>query len=106
MRALIVGGGITGLAAAHRLLELARERSLAVEVRLVEAGQRLGGLIGTERRDGCVLELGPDSMITDKPWGLGLARRLGLEPELIGTSPVHRRAFVVHEGRLEPVPEG
>ncbi|MCC2671044.1 MAG: Protoporphyrinogen and coproporphyrinogen oxidase [Armatimonadetes bacterium] len=106
IRIAIVGGGVTGLAAAHRLLELARERGLELDLRLFEAGDRLGGVIGTVRRDGFVLELGPDSMITDKPWGLGLAKRLGLDDQLIGTQEQHRRSFVVRNGKLLPVPEG
>jgi protoporphyrinogen/coproporphyrinogen III oxidase len=106
MRVIIVGGGITGLAAAHRLTELARERSLSLDLRLLEAGDRLGGVIATERRDGFVLEKGPDSFITDKPWALALARRLGLQEQVIGTGETHRRSFVVRCGRLMPVPEG
>jgi oxygen-dependent protoporphyrinogen oxidase len=106
MRVIVVGGGITGLAAAHRLLELARERSLCLELRLLEAGDRLGGVIATERRDGFVLEKGPDSVITDKPWALDLAGRLGLQDQLIGTGETHRRSFVVRDGKLMPVPEG
>jgi len=105
-RIAVVGAGVTGLAAAHRLHELARERALPLEVRLLEAGAQPGGVIGTERRDGFVLEHGPDSMITDKPWGLALARRLGLQEELTGTRPEHRRSFVVRRGELHPVPEG
>lgn len=106
MRLVVIGGGISGLAAAHRAIELAAERSLQVEVRLIEAGERLGGTISTARRDGFVLEDGPDSMITDKPWGLALARRLGMEDEIIGTAEAHRRSFVVRNGGLLPVPEG
>jgi len=106
MRVAVIGGGVTGLAAAHRLVELSRERGLAVEVRLLEAGSRLGGVIRTVRRDGLVLEHGPDSMITDKPWGLALARRLGLDEQIIGTQEQHRRSFVVRKGKLIPVPEG
>jgi oxygen-dependent protoporphyrinogen oxidase len=105
-RVVVVGGGITGLAAAHRLLEIARERSLPLELTLLEGSSRLGGVIGTERRDGFALEWGPDSFITDKPWALDLTRRLGLEGELIGTTSTHRRSFVVRNGRLLPVPEG
>ena len=71
MRVAIVGGGISGLAAAHRLLELGRERERDVEIRLLEAGPRLGGVLSTEHVDGLVLERGPDSMITDKPWARG-----------------------------------
>jgi oxygen-dependent protoporphyrinogen oxidase len=106
MRIAVVGGGVTGLAAAHRLLELAREQGREVEVTLLEGSDRLGGSIGTVRRDGFVLELGPDSMITDKPWGLALARRLRLDDQLMGTQEEHRRSFVVRNGKLVPVPEG
>jgi oxygen-dependent protoporphyrinogen oxidase len=105
-RVVVIGGGITGLAAAYRLHEIARERSEPLAITLLEGSSRLGGVIGTERRDGFVLEWGPDSFITDKPWALDLARRLGLEGELIGTSSTHRRSFVVREGRLLAVPEG
>ncbi len=105
-RIVVIGGGVTGLATAHHLRELAESRSEDLEVTVLEASDRPGGAIGTERRDGFVLELGPDSMITDKPWGLALARRLGLQDELIGTQEVHRRSFVVRNGQLQPVPEG
>jgi oxygen-dependent protoporphyrinogen oxidase len=103
MQVAIIGGGVTGLAAAHRLQEVGGKD---VSVRLIEGSDRLGGVIATDRRDGFVLEQGPDSMITDKPWGLALARRLGLEAELIGTNETNRRSFVVRGGELMPVPEG
>ena len=102
----VVGGGITGLAAAHRLHELARERGTALDVRLFEAGEHLGGVIRTEQRDGFTLEWGPDSFITDKPWALDLCKRIGLDDELMSTGSVNRRSFVAHNGRLQPVPEG
>src|SRR5437764_985553 len=60
-RVAVIGAGITGLAAAHRVLELARERSLEIEVVVLEAGDRAGGVIATERRDGFLLEGGPES---------------------------------------------
>jgi oxygen-dependent protoporphyrinogen oxidase len=65
MRVVVIGGGITGLAAAHRLVELASAGSFELDIRLLEAGDHTGGVIRTERRDGFVLERGPDSMITD-----------------------------------------
>lgn len=105
-RIVVIGGGITGLAAAHRCLELARERAQPLDLRLLEGSGRLGGVTRTERRDGFLLESGPDSFITDKPWALDLCRRLGLEDRLIGTGPTHRRSFVVRNGKLLPVPEG
>ncbi len=103
---VIVGGGIAGLAAAHRLEELSRERERPLRFTLLEASARLGGVIATEQRDDFLLELGPDSFISEKPWALALCRRLGLEPELLGTNDAHRATFVVHEGKLEPLPHG
>jgi oxygen-dependent protoporphyrinogen oxidase len=105
-RIAIVGGGIAGLAAAHRLQELANERRLEIEVLVLEAGARLGGTIATERTEGFVIEAGPDSFISEKPWALDLCRRLGLSEHLVRTRDDHRRTFVVHDGRLHPLPEG
>lgn len=99
-RIVIVGGGISGLAAAHRLIELGSD------VTLIEAGPRLGGTIQTHHRDGFLLERGPDSFISEKPEAVALAKRLGLEPRLIQTNEQHRRSFIVRNGRLRPVPEG
>lgn len=104
-RIVVIGGGITGLAAAHRLVERA-QGGAGVEVTLLEASDRLGGTIGTERTGGFVLEQGADSMITDKPWGLDLCRRIGLADGLVGTREGERRTMVVHGGRLHPLPEG
>jgi len=103
---VIVGGGIAGLAAAHRLQEISHERELPLRFTLLEASARLGGTIATEKRGGFLLELGPDSFISEKPWALALCRRIGLESELIGTQDQHRATFVVHQGKLEPLPEG
>jgi oxygen-dependent protoporphyrinogen oxidase len=103
---VIVGGGIAGLAAAHRLVELSRERELPLRFTLLEASDRIGGVISTERRGDFLLELGPDSFISEKPWALALCRRIGLESELIGTRDEYRATFVVRNGKLEPLPEG
>lgn len=105
-RIAVVGGGIAGLAAAHRLIELGRQRQQQVDVMLVEASERLGGAIGTDERDGFVLEWGPDSFITEKPWALQLCERLGLTPRLVRTNDQHRRNFVVHAGKLHALPDG
>lgn len=103
---VIVGGGIAGLATAYRLEELSREREQPLRFTLLEASDRFGGVIATEQRDDFLLELGPDSFISEKPWALALCRRLGLEPELLGTNDAHRSTFVVHKGKLEPLPQG
>ncbi len=105
-RLAVVGGGISGLAAAHRLLELSRERGAPVDLTLLEASSRLGGVIQTTSRDGFLVDAGPDSLITEKPWALDLIARLGLQKHVIGTQDQHRRSFVARRGRLHPTPDG
>jgi len=106
LRVVVVGGGISGLAAAHRLVELARAEGRLLDLVLLEAADRLGGTIRTERADGFVLDAGPDSFISEKPWALALAERIGLGPRLLGTDPRFRKTYVVRGGRLRPLPEG
>ena len=105
-RFVIVGGGITGLAAAHRLTELSAERGQAIELSLLEARGRLGGTIATERAGGFLIEAGPDSFLSEKPWALALCQRLGITDHLVRTNDAYRRTFVVHRGRLVPLPDG
>jgi oxygen-dependent protoporphyrinogen oxidase len=105
-RIAVVGGGIAGLAAAHRATELAREKNLPLEIVLFEARPRLGGAIATERVDGFLVEAGPDSLISAKPWGVKLCERLGLGPRLISTNPSRQNVLVVRDGGLVPLPEG
>jgi protoporphyrinogen/coproporphyrinogen III oxidase len=94
---IIAGGGITGLSAAYELA------TRGVPFRLFEASPRLGGLIRTEHADGFVIEAGPDSILAQKPAALELCRAIGLESQLISTTPP-RTAFVLARGRLHPLP--
>lgn len=105
-RIAVIGGGIAGLAAAHRVVELARAHRTEVDLRLFEAGPRLGGSIATERTDGFVIEAGPDSFLSEKPWALALCERLGVTDRLVGTREEFRRTYVVRRGRLYPLPDG
>ena len=105
-RVVIIGGGISGLAAAHRLLERNLESPEKIDLTLLEGSDRLGGIVQTHERDGFLLETGPDSFISEKPAALELARRLGLDSRIIETNSEHRRSFIVRQGRLLPVPEG
>jgi oxygen-dependent protoporphyrinogen oxidase len=105
-RIVIVGGGISGLAAAHRLTKHARSNDLTHEVLLLESSARLGGTIRTYERAGFLLEGGPDAFISEKPEALTLAKQLNLESHLLETNAAHRRSFIVRAGRLRPVPEG
>lgn len=103
---VVVGAGITGLAAAHRATELARERGIELDLKVIEAHGRVGGTIATERVDGFVVEAGPDSFLSEKPWALALCRRLGLESKLVRTDDRFRKIFVWYRGRLHPLPDG
>lgn len=106
-RVAVIGGGISGLAAAHHLIERSTQsENNKPEILLLEASSRLGGVIRTERRDGFLLEAGPDSFISEKPQAVELAKRIGLTSRLIETNEAHRRSFIVRKGRLHAVPEG
>ena len=94
---VVVGGGITGLAAAF---ELARR---SVEFLLLESSPRLGGLIHTERRDGFTIDAGPDSLLVQKPAAIQLCEELGLSGQLMATRPP-RTAYVLRDGRLHALP--
>jgi oxygen-dependent protoporphyrinogen oxidase len=104
-RIVVVGGGISGLAAAHRVLEVSAGRR-QVDLILVEARDRLGGVISTERAGGFLIEGGADSFVTEKPWAAALCARLGLADRLVAPAGERRRTFVAARGRLAPLPDG
>jgi oxygen-dependent protoporphyrinogen oxidase len=103
-RIAIVGGGISGLATAY---QLTRD---SVEWTLFEASDRLGGIVETVHRQGFVIECGPDSWVTEKPWARELAIELGLEDQIIPSNDQGRRTYVQQGGgrsaQLVPVPDG
>ncbi|MDE0635808.1 MAG: protoporphyrinogen oxidase [Candidatus Poribacteria bacterium] len=105
-RAIVIGGGITGLSAAYRLKREAEKRDIPLEITLLEASNRVGGVIQTEHRDGFIIEHGPDAFISTKPWAKALCEELGIADQLIGTNSKVRRSFVLRKGKLLPVPEG
>jgi oxygen-dependent protoporphyrinogen oxidase len=107
LRVVVAGGGITGLAAAHRLHEGTMFGDLArVDVRVLEAGSRPGGQIRTERIDGLVLEAGADGMVAQKRAGIALCERLGLGEEIVQLDGAGPSMQVLHRGRLVDLPAG
>lgn len=102
----VIGGGISGLAAAHRLAELTASREPPPQITLIERGPRLGGALHTIRDSGFVIEAGADSFISEKPWALALAKRLRMEGELVSTQERYRKTYVVRGGRLVEIPQG
>ena len=104
-RIVIVGGGIGGLSTAYFIRKGLEEMGLKVGYLLLEKGRRLGGNIVTEYIDGCIVEGGPDCFLSEKPWALRLCEELGLEDRLLCTNE-GGETFVLHRGRLYPLPEG
>jgi oxygen-dependent protoporphyrinogen oxidase len=102
----IVGGGITGLAAAHAARARARELGRPLTVTVLERSHRFGGSLITDRVDDFLLDGGPDSWVAAKPHATELARALGLGGSLVGTNESTRRYYVAWGGRLHVVPEG
>jgi len=110
-RVVIVGGGIAGLSTAWYLQKSAQEEGLDLDYTVLEQSERWGGKVLTETVDGYgdqpfVVEGGPDSFLTQKPWALQLARELGLEDRLLGTNDGNRKVFVLNKGRPTPLPDG
>jgi oxygen-dependent protoporphyrinogen oxidase len=103
---VVIGGGITGLAAAYRLTQAAQGCDSPLEVILLEASGRLGGMVATHYQDGLLMEQGPDCFLSAKPWGVQLCEELGLSDEIIGTTTRYRQSFIVRAGKLVPVPQG
>ncbi len=101
----VIGGGIAGLSAAFEL-EKARAAGQPVEYTLYEARPRMGGSLASETVDGAVLELGPDSFLTEKPAAAELCRELGLDAELLPSNDAARRTWIVVGNRLVALPDG
>ena len=105
-RIAIVGGGISGLSAAFAIEEHRRATGAHLDYTLYESSSRLGGVLRTEFVDGCLVEAGPDSFITEKPWATDLCRAVGIGDQLIGSNDVDRKTYILVRGRLVEMPDG
>ena len=104
-RIAVLGGGIAGLTAAY-VLARARLSGAPINEFLIEATPRLGGVIQTETVDGFVVEAGPDSFLTEKTEAAFLCHELGLGDSLLGSNDRVRRTYILHHGKLVPLPDG
>lgn len=105
-RVVIIGGGISGLSAAYFLEKNAAQADVEIQIDLLEAQDRLGGVIRTERVGDCLLEGGPDSFLSLKPAALDLCRELGLADQLVPSNDDRRKTYVLRDGKLRELPEG
>lgn len=103
---VVIGGGIAGLSAAYYLQKHSLAAGSPIRLTVLEAEARWGGKILTERVGGFVIEGGPDTFLATKPWGVALCNELGLGERLHGTNPQQKNTYVLHKGRLLPLPDG
>ena len=104
-RIAIIGGGISGLTAAYTI-EQKRQSGTPVEYVLFESSPRLGGVLVTDRVDGCLVEAGPDSFLTEKTWAADLCGKIGLGDQLIGSNDSERKTYILAKGKLVVMPDG
>ncbi len=104
-KVIIIGGGIAGLAAAYRIQEEINHNA-QVSCTVLEGSDRFGGKIHTLRRDGFILERGPDSFISQKPWAVELCQKLGIGDHLLGTQTDHPQTFVYLNHKMVTIPDG
>lgn len=105
-KVVIIGGGITGLAAAYELKKKIKENNLAVEVVLIEKEKKLGGVFATEKVGNFLIEGGPDSFEMFKPAPLELAKELGIDDQVIDGNDELHRTYIFVNGKLQEVPRG
>jgi len=103
---VIIGGGISGLAALYYLSKKLKEKKIKADLHLLEKSERFGGQIKTEYVKGFVIDGGSDCFIREKPWALGLCRELGIEGKLVNTRDENNGTFIYRKGKLHPLPEG
>lgn len=102
LRVAVIGGGISGLAAAHRLIEL----DSTIQLSIFEESPHWGGILQTDHEGGFLLEHSADMFTVREPWMIELCERIGFGDQLISTQDRNRQAFIVRRGKLYPVPRG
>jgi len=105
-KVVIVGGGVAGLATAHYIRTLAQAGQRPIECTVLEEASRSGGKIRTVHEQGFFMEAGPDSFLTEKPWGIDLCRELGIGDELLPCDEDKRMFFIRHRGSFHVFPQG
>jgi protoporphyrinogen/coproporphyrinogen III oxidase len=104
-QAIIVGGGISGLATAWILREKARERGIDLGITLLEKEDRLGGKIWSRKEEGFLCEWGPNGFLDSKPQTLDLCRDLKADSRLLRSNDNARKRFIYSGGVLNRLPE-
>ncbi|WP_150266810.1 protoporphyrinogen oxidase [Paenibacillus tepidiphilus] len=105
-KVVIIGGGLSGLSAAHYVRQSYRQAGIEPDIVLLEKEGKLGGKIETLHRDGFVIERGPDSFLARKSVMSDLAKELGIGSELVTTNPNAKKTYILQRGVLHSMPAG
>jgi oxygen-dependent protoporphyrinogen oxidase len=105
MKIAIIGGGISGLSAAYSL-QKEKNSGAPIEYTLFELAPRLGGVLNSELVEDCLIEGGPDSFLTEKPWANQLCAELGIADDLIGSNDADRKTYILVRNLLIAMPDG
>ncbi|MDQ0172836.1 protoporphyrinogen oxidase [Paenibacillus tundrae] len=103
---VIAGGGITGLSTAYYVEQLCRAHAIEAEIVLVEKSDRFGGHVHTGKKDGFVIERGPDSFLARKTSIIELMQELGIGDDIVGTRPGISHSYIAYRNQLHPIPDG
>ncbi len=100
---VVVGGGISGLAAARAAVDEAAARGTAIDVTVLERGAAVGGKASSKREGGWLVEGGPAGYLDNEPVMAGLVESAGMEADLVQASDAAAKRFIVRGGRMRPV---
>jgi len=104
-KAIVIGGGISGLATAYLLQKKSLAAKVDLEITLLEREPRTGGKIRSIREDGYLCEWGPNGFLDSKPQTLDLCKALGAGPQLLRSNDNARKRFIYSGGMLHQLPE-
>jgi len=103
---VIIGGGISGLSTALAFQEACQQVGRSIDCTVIDSQQQWGGKIQTNHVQGLIIEGGPDSFLSIKPWARDLCHQLGLSDQLMNTNEEHNRTFCFARGKLREIPQG
>lgn len=103
---IVIGAGMTGLAAAYKIRRAVRSEGLDLGVTVIEKDDRIGGKIATDVVDGFIVDGGPDSFLTEKPALHRIAEHLGMSDERLPSDESRKKTWILADGKLHEMPDG
>ncbi|MFH1130370.1 MAG: protoporphyrinogen oxidase, partial [Pseudomonadota bacterium] len=101
---VIVGGGISGLATALAILDIAKQRNIPPpQVQVLESETNVGGKIRTIQAEGFTCEWGVNGFLDKEPKTFELCRRIGIDNQLLPASAAFKNRYIYARGKLHLV---